>query len=92
MTKKEIQDLYFIQNRFNLLEIAAYLDRVERSSGEADFRQDAFFRALEEMGNPQEGLSRVQAVHHAFSDHSAEPLEKASTQFASGASDTEGSR
>jgi len=84
-SKKEIQDLYFMDSRFKLLEIASFLDRVDRHKGEADFRHPAFLNALEAMQNPPEGMTRAQAVHHAFSDHSTEPLEKANIQFAHGA-------
>ncbi len=85
MQKKELQDLYFMENRFNLLEIAAFLDRVERGEGEADYRDFAFKKAIEAMISPQEGLTRTQAVHHTFSDHSQAPVESASIQFANGA-------
>ena len=83
--KKEIQDLYFMDARYQLLDIAAYLDRVDRHEGEADFRHPALLQAIDAMLSPPAGLSRTQAVHHAFSDHSSEPLEKASIQFANGA-------
>lgn len=86
-TKKEIQDLYFMDARFKLLDIAAFLDRVDRHEGEADFRHPAFLKALEAMQSPPKGLTRAQAVHHAFSDHSTEPAEKATIQFAFGAVD-----
>jgi len=85
MKKTEIQDLYFMDSRFNLLEIASFLDRVERSEGNADYRDEAFRKAITDMMNPPEGLTRTQAVHHAFSDHSDQPLEKATIQFANGA-------
>ena len=88
-TKTEIQDLYFMDARFKLLDIAAFLDRVDRHEGEADFRHPAFMKALEAMQDPPEGLTRAQAVHHAFSDHTTEPAESASVQFALGAVDIE---
>jgi len=84
-TKKDIQDLYFMDSRFKLLEIASFLDRVERHDGEADFRHEAFMKALMAMQNPPEGTSRAQAVHLAFSDHSTQPAESATIQFAFGA-------
>ena len=84
-TKKEIQDLYFMDSRHKLLDIAAFLDRLERHEGEADFRHPAFLSALEAMQNPPTGLTRAQAVHHAFSDHTTVPSESASIQFANGA-------
>ncbi len=42
MTRQQILDLYFIDARCKLIELAAFLDRVERSEGEADFRLPAF--------------------------------------------------
>jgi len=83
--KQDIQNLYFMDSRYKLLDIAAYLDRVERHEGEADFRHPAFLKALNDMISPPQGLTRAQAVHHAFSDHSEELAETASIQFANGA-------
>lgn len=74
--------------RFKLLEIASFLDRVDRHKGEADFRHPAFAKALEAMRNPPTGTTRAQAVHLAFSDHSTEPAESAGIQFAYGAYDS----
>ena len=54
-SKTDIQDLYFMDSRFKLLEIAAFLDRVDRHEGEVDFRHPAFMRALEAMQNPSGG-------------------------------------
>lgn len=84
-TKAQIQDLYFMDARYKLLDIAAFLDRLERHEGEADFRHPAFLKALAAMQNPPAGLTRAQAVHHALSDHSTEPAAAATTQGASGA-------
>lgn len=84
-TKKEIQDLYFMDSRYKLLDLAAYLDRVERHEGEADFRHPALLTAIDAMLNPPVGKTRAQAVHLAFSDHSTEPAEAATIQFAHGA-------
>ena len=84
-TKKDIQDLYFMDARFKLLEIASFLDRVDRHDGEADFRHPAFMKALQAMQNPTQGTTRAQAVHLAFSDHSTEPAEAATIQGASAA-------
>ncbi|MEJ6724667.1 MAG: hypothetical protein QNK80_08090 [Akkermansiaceae bacterium] len=84
-TKKDIQDLYFMDARFKLLEIASFLDRVDRHDGEVDFRHPAFAKALEAMQNPPPETTRAQAVHLAFSDHSTVPAESAGIQFALGA-------
>ena len=83
-TKNDILDLYFMDARHKLIDLAAYLDRVDRHDGEADFRQAAFLRALEAMQNPG-NQTRAQAVLNALSDHSTEPAEKATIQFAHGA-------
>lgn len=84
-SKTDIQDLYFMDSRYKLLEIASFLDRVDRHEGETDFRHPAFIKALEAMQNPPTGLTRTQAVHHAFSDHSTDPIQAATIQFAYGA-------
>jgi len=84
-TKKDIQDLYFMDARFKLLEIASFLDRLDRHEGEADFRHPAFLKALEALQNPSNDQTRAQAVHLAFSDHSTHPAESANIQFAFGA-------
>jgi len=84
-TTKDIQDLYFMDARFKLLEIASFLDRVARHEGEPDFRHPAFLKALEAMQHPPDGQTRAQAVHHALSDQSTEPAESATIQFAYGA-------
>ena len=39
-TKKDILDLYFMDARYKLIDIAAYLDRLDRHDGDADFRQE----------------------------------------------------
>lgn len=80
-----MQDLYFMDSRAKLIDIASFLDRLERSQGEADFRHQAFLDALSSMQAPSEGRSRVQAVLESLSDPSQKPLEKATIGFAYGA-------
>lgn len=84
-TKQKIIDLYFMSARCNLLEIAAYQDRIDRHQGDADFRFDAFQKALLAMQNPAEGETRTQAVLNSLSDVSDIPAEKADISFAYGA-------
>ncbi|MDC0088001.1 hypothetical protein OAI07_00505 [Akkermansiaceae bacterium] len=84
-SKKDILDLYFIDARHRLIDVAAFLDRVDRHAGETDYRTDAFQHAIEALLNHGD-KSRAQAVLEAFSDHSETPLDHASTQSASGAS------
>lgn len=82
--KKDILDLYFMAARRDLIEIAAYLDRLDRHDGAEDFRVDAFSRALEAMQHPGD-KRRAEAVLLALSDHSEMPIPKAIIQGAFGA-------
>lgn len=82
-TKQDILDLHFMDARHKLLDIAAFLDRVERHPGEADFRLDALKSVLPILLSDQPG--RARAVLDALSDDSTEPAERASISFAFGA-------
>lgn len=82
--KTDILDLYFMDARYKLIDIAAFLDRVDRHEGEVDFRHEGFLKALEAMLNPGD-QPRAKAVLDALSDHSTEPVEKSEIQFAYGA-------
>ena len=84
-TKTDILDQYFMDARYKLLDIAAYLDRLDRHDGELDFRQRGFENALAAMQSPPAGKTRAQAVLESLSDHSTEPLEAATLQGAFGA-------
>jgi hypothetical protein len=83
MTKQEILDLYFLDARHKLIEIAAFLDRVERAKGSADFRLEAFRIALGELTGTEVGLANKVLV--VFSDPTAEPIPVARTKSACGA-------
>jgi hypothetical protein len=74
LSAKELVDEYFIENRTRLLEIAAFLDRLERvDPGYAaeDFRMQAFNEALAHLGRPHDRLDRIQML---LSDPTTEPL------------------
>ena len=83
MTRQEVLDLYFMDARSKLIDLAAFMDRVERSSGTDDFRMKAFRLALAELGENRK--QRAQAVLLSFSDHSIEPIPAATTKAACGA-------
>lgn len=83
MTREQVLDLYFLDARHKLIEIAAFLDRVERADGNDDFRIRAFRTALGTLSG--EGKHRAKDVLLAFSDHSTEPVEKALGKGAVGA-------
>jgi len=83
MTRQQVLDLYFMDARFRLIELAAFLDRVDRGEGDADFRLAAFRNALRELdGNKPE---RAKQVLLAFSDPTTEPIAKAPGKGAVGA-------
>ena len=79
MTATEILDLYFIENRARMLDIASFLDRIDRYEGadeaRADYRYKAFARIIELLGQP--GGQRTRAIQLALSDPTTEPIESA---------------
>ena len=92
-TGRELVDEYFIENRNRLLEIAAFLDRLDRTDGslvDHDFRVRAFRDALRFLDAPPaagEPQTRVERIQHLMSDPTTEPLEKLDTKSARGAYD-----
>lgn len=82
-TRQQVLDLYFMDARCKLLDIAAFLDRVERAGGGGDFRLEAFRRALAVVGG--EGSAKAEGVLMSLSDLSRKPIEAATTKAACGA-------
>ncbi len=83
MTRHEILDLYFMDARSKLIDLAAFLDRVDRAEGEADFRLEAFRRALQELH--QSTAERAKQVLLVLSDPTKEPIPTAPGKGAVGA-------
>lgn len=83
MTRQQVLDLYFMDARARLIDLGAFLDRVERGEGEADFRFTAFRAALGELTRP--GAAKAESILIALSDPTTEPLEKAPGKGAVGA-------
>ena len=83
MTRQQVLDLYFMDARHKLIDLAAFIDRVGRSAGTEDFRMVAFRRALAALSKGTSG--RAEAVLLAFSDPTTTPIEKATTKAACGA-------
>jgi hypothetical protein len=85
-TREQVTDLYFMEHRAKLLDLAAFLDRLERapSSGTGDdFRVAALRRALAILsdGRPE----RARRVLELLSDHSTDPIATAPMKGALGA-------
>ena len=83
MTRQQVLDLYFIDARHKLIDLAAFLDRVDRSAGEEDFRMKAFREALSELSKNNQ--DRARQVLMTFSDPTIEPIAAATTKAACGA-------
>jgi hypothetical protein len=79
MNASEVLDLYFIENRARLLDIASFLDRIDRypGAGEAkdDFRYQALVKAIDLLRNS--GTQRTAAIQLSLSDPTSEPIESA---------------
>jgi hypothetical protein len=83
MTKQQVLDLYFLDARHKLVELAAFLDRLERADGKDDFRLKAFRAALSELSG--EKREKAKNVLLAFSDSTTKPVAKATSKGACGA-------
>lgn len=83
MTREEALNLYFLDARAKLIDLAAFLDRVERCPGEDDFRLRAFRIALQHLSESQPDKTR--AVLTTLSDPTTEPLPAATIKGATGA-------
>ncbi len=83
MTQQQVLDLYFLDARHKLIEVAAFLDRVERAGGKDDFRLKAFRAALGKLNGSQN--EKVKQVLLAFSDPTTVPIARAKGKSAAGA-------
>lgn len=82
MTRQSLLDLYFMDARAKLIDLAAFMDRVERGEGGEDFRMNAFRAALREL---DDSADRARRVLLALSDPTVEPIPVAPGKGACGA-------
>ena len=82
-SKKDLLDLQFIEVRHKLLDLAAFLDRIDRHPGDGDYRFDALKSVLPIL--LEDRPDRTKAILEALSDQSAEPIPRAAFQGAFGA-------
>lgn len=85
-SKKELLDLQFIDARHKLIDIAAFLDRIERHPGDEDYRFTAMKNALPILLSDRP--DRARAVLESFSDHTTEVSDCAPFQGAFGATNS----
>jgi hypothetical protein len=83
MNRQQLLDLYFLELRSKLIDLAAFLDRLDRAEGDADFRLSALTRALDEIRRPES--ARAEHVLLSLSDPTADPIPAATTKAACGA-------
>lgn len=89
MTRAQVVDAYFMEHRACLLDVAAFLDRIDRSGpGADDFRMNAYRGAIALLldGKPE----RTRRILELFSDPSTTPIAAAHVKGATGAHDSIG--
>ena len=87
LEKSAVLSLYFMEHRAKLIDLAAFLDRLDRAKddleGGGDFRAKVFREAIGILLEDEPG--RAKRILDLFSDHSSEPILKAGMQGAFGA-------
>ena len=82
-TPTNLVDLSFMDARFKLIDLAAFLDRVQKAGQENDYRVQQLKQALQCLnGNDPD---RARQVLLTFSDPTTEPIPQAHMQGAMGA-------
>jgi len=87
--REKVVDLYFMEHRAKVIDIAAFLDRVDRAAPDAgsendddDVRLRALRDAIAILLDREPG--RARRILDLFSDHTAEPIPEAHTKGAIG--------
>ena len=90
LTQRALIDEYFMEHRVQVLELAAFLDRLDRAR-EIDADDDSRLRSIREALAVLAGGEgdRVQRVQMIFSDPRSELLEELDQKSAKGAYDPE---
>lgn len=84
MNKSEVIDRYFQEHRAKVLDIAAFLDRVDRCENSTpDFRTEAMQACIKELLSSETG--RTERILLLLSDMSVTPIDSAGTKGANGA-------
>ncbi len=83
MTRQQVLDLYFMDARSKLIDLAAFIDRVERADGQDDFRMKALRTAMNELSSGSK--EKAKQVLLTLSDSTTDPIPAATTKAACGA-------
>ena len=89
LTQRELIDKFFMEARSQVLDVAAFLDRLDRASeGDApnDFRYNALMEAIACLGDEKGEGARVDQILMLLSDPRTDLLEERDQQQADGAS------
>lgn len=78
-TAKEMLELYFVENRARLMDLASFLDRIDRYREPEEARRDFRYRALQKALAVllESGQGRAAKIQGIFSDPTTEPIENA---------------
>lgn len=80
----KVIERYFLEHRAKLIDLAAFLDRIDRAGGDReDFRIRTMMRGIRELATEEPG--RARRVQEIFSDQSRDPIDKAPMKGAMGA-------
>ncbi len=88
LTKNQILDLYFLEHRAKMIDIAAFLDRLDRGKSDgnntSDYRITALKKSLSLLLDDQPNRSK--RILDCLSDHTTDlPVDAAGTKGAVGA-------
>ncbi len=83
MNRQGMTDLYFAEARSKLIDLAAFLDRVERCDGADDFRMKSLRAALRELSATSP--DKAKKILLILSDPTKEPVAEAGEKSACGA-------
>jgi len=82
MNKQQLTDHYFMDSRSKLLDIAAWIDRMQRSDGHTDHRWLGFSDCLPILTDDQPEKTR--RILERLSDPTTEPIAQAGEKGACG--------
>ncbi len=80
--KEFLAELYYMDARARVLDLAAFLDRLDRAEGQEDHRLRSLRAALLVLAETKP--NRVARLLEAWSDPTSEPVTKADNQRATG--------
>ena len=91
LTQKQLIDKFFMEARSQVLDVAAFLDRLDRSRGDEgaadDFRYQALMRSIACLSEDLTDGARVDRILMLLSDPRTDLLEERDQQQADGASE-----